>query len=71
MKIHFSEPNPHTVEACVLEVEKMPTLSVVNLQKTSLPPYSARMGDRLMVIYGLDTWEASVIYFGEDRKSVV
>ncbi|KAM0901446.1 hypothetical protein ACQ4PT_019989 [Festuca glaucescens] len=41
MAVRFSESEPHTFEATILTVEKHPTLSVVLLESTSVPPYSA------------------------------
>ncbi|KAM0880522.1 hypothetical protein ACQ4PT_033544 [Festuca glaucescens] len=41
MAVRFSESEPHTFEATILTVEKQPTLSVVLLESTSVPLYSA------------------------------
>jgi hypothetical protein len=65
--VRFSESEPHTFEATILTVEKHPTLSVVHLEPTSVPPYSACIGDRIMLRSGLITWEATVIYFGDHQ----
>ncbi|CAM0876090.1 unnamed protein product [Alopecurus aequalis] len=70
MKFRFSEPDPHIINATVQEVEKRSTLTVVNLQMTSEPPYSACMGDRVMLASDLDSWEADVAYFGDKSISV-
>lgn len=66
MKVHFSEPDPHTFEASVLQVEERPSLSVVNLEMTSPPLYSLRMSDRIILRSGLDTWEGTVMYFEDE-----
>ncbi|KAM0880520.1 hypothetical protein ACQ4PT_033544 [Festuca glaucescens] len=67
MAVRFSESEPHTFEATILTVEKQPTLSVVLLESTSVPLYSACIGDRIMLRSGLITWEATVIYFGDHK----
>ncbi|XP_051179251.1 uncharacterized protein [Lolium perenne] len=67
MAVRFSESEPHTFEATILTVEKQPTLSVVHLEPTSVPPYSACIGDRIMLRSGLITWEGTVIYFGDHQ----